>query len=398
MTCRSCGGASLETILAFGEMPLANALVRPGAPPEPRYPLTLAYCRACTLVQILETLPRETMFLDYVYFSSYADSMVKHAEGLAEGMIRERGLGPRSLVVEAGSNDGYLLQFFLRRGVKVLGVEPAENIARVANEKGIRTIAQFFDAGVARRLGERADAFLGLNVLAHVSDLHGFLDGVRDILKADGVAVFEVPYVKEMVERDEFDTIYHEHLCYFSVTSASRLLARHGLAIVRAERLEVHGGSLRLTAEIAPGRSADGSVDAFLRAESGWTASTLEAFGRRVESMRGPLVEALRGLKRQGKRIAGYGAAAKATVLMNYFGIDGSIIDFVCDRNPHKQGLSIPGVRVPIRPPEALAESRPDYVILFAWNIAPEVLAQQEPYRRSGGKFIVPVPSMKVIE
>lgn len=404
--CRACRSAGLRPVLNLGALPLANGLLTREelGCAETRIPLVLAFCAGCALAQITETVPAEILFREYPYFSSNSETVLREAEKLARRMIEARSLTPESVVVEIASNDGYLLQFYERAGISVLGIEPARNIARAAREKGIRTISQFFGRELAARLahnGMQADVVHANNVLAHASDVGGFLDGLRRILRSDGIAVIEVPYVWDMVERIEFDTIYHEHLAYFSLASLEALLASHGLAVVDVERLEIHGGSLRVYA--APGGSAAWRSEAVTRLAAEEAARGVarqeffEGFAGRVRELRARLVTLLLGLKAQGKRIAAYGASAKGATLLNYCGIGGDVLDFVVDRSAAKQGLYTPGTHLPIGAPERLLEEMPDYVLLLTWNFADEILRQQDEYRRRGGQFIVPIPEPRVI-
>jgi SAM-dependent methyltransferase len=404
--CRSCGQSPLVEILDLGTTPLANALLTEDQllQPEDRFPLDLAWCPSCTLVQITETVPPERLFREYLYFSSFSDTMLAHARGLTEELVAKRGLGPSSLVMEIASNDGYLLQNYAKAGIPVLGIEPAVNIAKVAREqRGIPTLSEFFGAKLAERLrreGRMADVVHAHNVLAHVADLNGLVRGIRTVLKDNGVAVIEAPYAVEMFERCEFDTIYHEHLCYFSLTSLVHLFKRNGLDIVDVERIPIHGGSLRTTAASSDaGMKPTARVGAMLDDEKRAGMLTPEyylSFARQVEDLRGSLLKLLRELKQQGRRIAAYGAAAKGSTLLNCFGINRDLVDFVVDRSTYKQGRFMPGVHQPIHPPARLLEEQPDYVLLLTWNFKDEILAQQTEYRRRGGRFIVPVPTPQV--
>jgi SAM-dependent methyltransferase len=402
--CRSCGGKDLELVLSLGSMPLANALLteKQLGEPETKWPLDLAFCPHCALVQITETVPPEILFRDYLYFSSYSDTMLKHASDLSDKLVQRMGLNSSSLVVELGSNDGYLLKYFARRGVPVLGVEPALNVAKVAEQSGVPTVVEFFGEELARSLGRQgrsATAIIANNVLAHVADLPGFVRGMGTLLKDGGRIIVEVPYVKDMIDRCEFDTIYHEHLCYFSLTALDELFRRGGLTVVDVERLPIHGGSLRVyAAHRAEERSR--AVRDLLLEEDGWGVRHVEAylqFGRAVEDLKSSLRSLLASLKSEGKHIAGYGAAAKATVLLNYCGIGKESLDFVADRSPHKQGRYIPGTHIPISGPERLLQDMPHYTVLFAWNLADEILKQQAQYRERGGKFVLPVPQATIV-
>ncbi len=402
--CRSCRGRNLVDILSLGEMPLADALVGEDrlAGPEDTYPLTVAFCPDCSLVQIRETVPPSTLFgEDYPYYSSFSDALLEHSRANVATLIADLGLGSDDLAVEIASNDGYLLQFFARAGVKVLGIDPAPGPAAAARERGIPTRVEFFDLALARRLradGTRASVIIGNNVLAHVPDQNDVVAGMAELLADDGVAVVEVPYVKDLVDHCEFDTIYHEHHCYFSVTALARLFRHNGLPLVSVEHLSIHGGSLRC--RFARHLDPDPSVEEYLTAEERAGLTRLayyQEFADRVEEVKRNLRKLLGELKAGGNRIAAYGAAAKGATLLNYTGIGTDVLDYVVDRNVHKQGRYMPGVHLPIRAPEVLVEDRPDYLLLLAWNFKDEIMAQQQAYAAAGGRFIVPIPTPEVV-
>ena len=402
--CRSCGGSDLSVFLSLGNMPLSDGLLDSSqlVEDEPRYPLDVAFCSSCALVQILETVPPEQLFgAEYPYFSSFTDTLLRHSESNVKERIEERRLSAGSLVVELASNDGYLLQYYKARGVPVLGIDPAPGPVAAARAKGIETLQAFFGRDLARHLaaeGRRADVIHANNVLAHVADTNGFVEGISILLQEDGVAVIEAPYVKELIDHGEFDTIYHEHLCYFSVTALRPLFRRHGLYLTRVEPLAIHGGSLRLFVEKRD--RPEQSVSQYLETEHRLGLDRLEYysdFSARVSGIRTELGTLLRELKQHNARIVGYGAAAKGTIMLNYVGIGNETLDFVADRNVHKQGRYIPGVRLPIDSPDRVLAEQPDYVLILPWNFKDEIIAQQAEYRRRGGRFIVPVPRPAIL-
>ncbi len=402
--CRSCGGERLDTFLDLGTTPLADRLVPPRAfdLPELRAPLRVAICADCSLVQITETVEPEILFADdYCYFSSFSQTLLDHSRANVMDLIARRHLGPDSLVVELASNDGYLLKTYVEQNIPVLGIDPADGPAEAARRIGVPTMNAFFTLDLARSLaaeGRLADVVHANNVLAHVADTNGFVAGIRTILKEDGVACLEAPYVKPLIDHVEFDTIYHQHLCYFSVTALDILFRRHGLYLNEIKHLDIHGGSLRLYVERRERVGASVKEQKALEIELGLNSlSYFQSFSQSVSRLRTDLLDLLHSLKAQGKTIAAYGAAAKGTTLLNYAGIDTSILDFVVDRNVHKLGKRMPGCKLPILPTEALLERRPDYVLLLAWNFADEILAQQQAYRDIGGRFISPVPVPRIL-
>jgi SAM-dependent methyltransferase len=403
--CRSCGEPELQTFLDLGTTPLADALVKPAAAdePEPRFPLEVAFCSSCSLVQILEDVPPEQLFVDnYLYFSSFSDHLLGHAQRHALDLIERRDLTGESLVVELASNDGYLLRNFVERGIPVLGIDPAPGQAEAAEQVGVPTLTEFFGVELAQKLrdeGRAADVIIANNVMAHVPDLNGFVEGMAILLSDDGVVTVENPYVRDLIEHAEFDTIYHEHFCYFSCTAVDALVRRHGMFLNHVEYFpDLHGGTLRWWI----GKRDDQSPEARRHLEDE-AATGMREFGyyrdfaERVVRIKQSLVTLLEQLRADGKHIAAYGAAAKGSTLLNSSGIGTDLIDFVVDRNVHKQGLLMPGVHIPILAPEALLEEQPDHLLLLAWNFKDEIVAQQQEYARRGGRFIVPVPEPVVL-
>jgi SAM-dependent methyltransferase len=403
--CRSCRSSALRVVLDLGNHPISNALLTAEnqAQEEARYPLQLAFCEDCALLQVTETVPPEILYQrDYPYFSSSSPALLQHAASIAQRLIRERGLGPNNLVLEVACNDGYLLRNFVEQGIPCLGIDPAAGPAAHARKIGVPVINDFFSLGLAEDLaaqGQFADVMIANNVVAHVDAINDFVAGFARLLKPNGTAVFEFAYAVDMIEKCEFDTIYHEHLFYHTLHGLTPLFARHGLHLNDVERLPIHGGSLRLFV----GRSAERSarLEELMNYERSLGVDRLrwyEHFSGRVVRLGNSLIELLRAEKKRGKRIACYGAAAKGSTLINYLDLGPGFFEYAVDANPHKQGKFMPGQRIPIVHPDRLAETQPDLVLLLVWNFAGEVLRQQSAYRAAGGRFIIPIPEPHVIE
>jgi hypothetical protein len=405
-SCRACGEDDLHLFLSLGRMPLANAFLRSPAEfaDEPAYPLDVYFCQTCSLVQLLDVIAPEVLFRNYIYVTGTSETIEAHNVQYAQTVVDLLGLGTNDLVVEIASNDGSLLKCFQQHNVRTLGVEPATNIAEQARARGVSTINQFFNSTLARELRETygpAKAVIGNNVLAHVDETQDFLRGCRELLDENGLVVIEVPYLGDLIDRLEYDTIYHEHLCYFSLNALLRLCSQIGLSIVRLDHVPVHGGSLRIYAG-QKGRHNGHAESALLMAEKETTAgltdlARYEQFAAEVSQSRHTLLELLDYLERKGKRVAAYGAPAKGNTLLNYCGIDQRLVSFTVDKSALKVGLYTPGTRIPVLPVSTLLERQPDYALILAWNFADEIIRQQSEYRARGGRFIIPVPEAKVV-
>lgn len=405
--CRFCGNELKHTFVDLGATPLANSYLKPEDldRAEPFYSLHVRVCEKCFLVQLPELERAENIFSDYLYFSSYSETWLEHARNYCAKMTERFGLDENSKVVEIASNDGYLLQYFKEKKIGVLGVEPAANVAETAVSKGIPTIVKFFGAATARELaenGEQADLIAANNVLAHVPDINDFVEGFNILLKPDGAATFEFPHLLNLIEKNQFDTIYHEHFSYLSLTTVEKIFNAHGLSVFDVEQLPTHGGSLRVFAQkTATGKhetSAAVAKIANLEAERGLTdIECLTGYDEQVKKTKRDLLAKLIELKEQGKTVAAYGAAAKGNTLLNYCGVKTDFIEYVSDANPNKQNHFLPGTRIPIVAPERIRETKPDYVLILPWNIADEVVAQNGIIRQWGGKFIVPIPNVVIL-
>jgi SAM-dependent methyltransferase len=399
--CRFCGAPLRLSVVDLGMSPLCQTVVRPAAleQPETFYPLHVRACERCWLVQLPEAVAPAEIFTEYAYFSSYSSSWVEHARRYVEAMIARAGLDETTLVVEIASNDGYLLRHFLPRNVPVLGIEPAANVAAAAIEQGVPTITEFFDPALAERLraeGRAARLVVGNNVLAQVPDLNGFVTGVKTILAPGGVATFEVPHLRHLLGRGEYDTIYHEHFSYFSLSTLREIFGAHGLALTDVEELPSHGGSIRAYFEhddAAPAPSA--AVERVLAGEREHGLLEPETYARfadRVAASKRALLDVLAAAKARGEQIVGYGAPGKGNTLLNYCGIRTDFLDYTVDRNPYKQGCYTPGTRVPIHPPDVIDETRPDVILILPWNLAKEISMQLAHTASWGARLLVPIP------
>ena len=404
--CRFCGSPLRHVFVDLGMSPLCESYVAGDRlnRMEPFYPLVVYVCESCFLVQLQEYVTPEHIFSEYAYFSSYSDSWLAHAKAYADMAVARFRLDRTSRVVEVASNDGYLLQYFVGKGIPSLGVDPAANVAEVAVRKGVPTIVKFFGEATAREMaaeGSLADLIIGNNVLAQVPDVNDFVKGMKILLKADGVITVEFPHLMRLMEENQFDTIYHEHFSYFSLLTAEKIFAKHGLAVYDVEELPTHGGSLRVYARHAEDRSkpVTESVLELRSKEKTYGLDRIESYSRFSEQVRETkrkILDFLIMVKRQGKTVAGYGAPGKGNTLLNYCGIRTDFLEYTVDRNPYKQGKYLPGTHIPIHPPERIRETKPDYVFILPWNFKEEIMRQMAFVREWDAKFVVPIPEISV--
>ncbi|MFA6316811.1 MAG: class I SAM-dependent methyltransferase [Elusimicrobiota bacterium] len=403
--CRLCGNPDLVEVLKLTPTPPANAFVKESerGKPQQTFPLDFFLCKACGHLQMLDVVDPAVLFEDYVYVSGTSPVFVKHFEKYAEAVLTRYSVKPDSLVVDIGSNDGTLLKFFQKAGMRVLGIDPAKEIARQANASGVETLPVFFTERLAGELRVQrgpASVVTANNVFAHSDDLKGMLAGIQTLLADDGVFVFEVSYLLDVYTKTLFDTMYHEHVAYHSVRPLRDFFKAHGMELIAAERVDSHGGSLRGTAQLARGpRRPDPSVEALIAEEARvglQTSETLKAFGAKIDGVKASLQKLLKDLKAQGKRIAGFGAPAKATTLMYHFGLGPDLIDFIVDDSPWKQGLFSPGLHIPVTSSQAILDQKPDYLLILAWNFAEPIMAKQKAFTDMGGRFILPLPEVAV--
>jgi SAM-dependent methyltransferase len=404
--CRFCGATLRHTFVDLGMSPPCESYLPADRLDEVErfYPLRVRVCEHCFLVQLHDYIPPEEIFTEYAYFSSFSEHWLAHARGYSEQMVDRFALGPNSLVVELASNDGYLLQYFVQQGIPVLGIEPAANVAPAAEERGVRTLVEFFDACMAARLREQgtvADLIVANNVLAQVPDLNSFVAGIRTLLAPSGVVTIEFPHLMRLVDENQFDTIYHEHFSYFSFLTTVAILAAHGLDVFDVEELWTHGGSLRVYATPAGhgGHLRTWAVDELLEREqrAGYDRiETYDGFEEQVRQAKRDLLRFLIGAKEDGRTVVGYGAPGKGNTLLNYCGIREDLLDYVVDRNPYKQGKFLPGTHIPIFSPERIGETRPDYVLILPWNFKDEIMRQMAGIGTWGGRFVVPIPETRI--
>jgi SAM-dependent methyltransferase len=406
-SCRFCGTRLRHSLVDLGMSPLCESYVSrdKANQMEAFYPLHVYVCDNCYLAQLEQYVSAEEIFSEYAYFSSYSDSWLEHASRYTDMIVDRLGLDGASTVMELASNDGYLLQYFVRKGVRVIGVEPAANVAAAAEKKGVPTVVKFFGRETGRELAAQhgqVDLLIGNNVLAQVPDLNDFVGGMKTVLKPRGVITLEFPHLMRLMSENQFDTIYHEHFSYFSFLTAEKILARHELALFDVEELPTHGGSLRIYGRHAgdSGRTVSDRVAEMRQREEDAGFLRMETYGRfgeQVKETKRKLLEFLIRAKREGKSVAGYGAPGKGNTLLNYCGIRTDFLDYTVDRNPYKQGKLLPGTHIPILHPDKIRETRPDYLLILPWNFKEEIMAQMSGIREWGGKFVVPIPEVRVL-
>lgn len=405
--CRFCKTELQHTFADLGMSPFSNSYVKPEERnrAEAFYPLHTYVCSRCFLVQLEEFKSPDQIFSDYAYFSSYSQSWLEHCKKYVEMMIDRFHFNENSFITEIASNDGYLLQYFVERGVPVLGIEPAANVAEVAIEKGIRTVVEFFSRTTARSLlvnfSHKADLILGNNVLAHVPDINDFVGGLKIFLADNGVITFEFPHLLQLIRHSQFDTIYHEHFSYLSLLSVEKIFAQQGLELFDVEELPTHGGSIRIFAQHATGpQQLQQRLIDLRRAEADAGLDRIETytdFSKKIVRIKSDLLEFMLTQQRQGKKIVGYGAPAKGNTLLNYCGIGPEYLPFTVDLSPHKQGTLLPGTRIPVYAPERIIAEKPDFVLILPWNLREEIMRQMEQVRSWGGRFVVPIPQLEII-
>jgi SAM-dependent methyltransferase len=404
--CRFCGTELRYLFVDLGMSPLCESFLSADQlnKMEPFYPLHVYVCEKCFLVQLEEYVSPADIFTDYAYFSSYSDSWLAHAKAYTDLITQRLNLSAKSLVVELASNDGYLLQYFVEKGIPVLGIEPAANVAAVAVKKGVPTLVEFFGVNLAQKLagrGQQADLIAGNNVLAQVPDINDFVEGIRILLKPSGVVTIEFPHLMQLIDNNQLDTIYHEHFSYFSLLASEAIFAAHKLTIFDVDQLPTHGGSLRIYARhVSDGSKPVGNRVIELRAsEIAAGYNRLEIYGKfseKAKATKRGILEFLINAKRQGKSIVGYGAPGKGNTLLNYCGIRSDFLDYTVDRNPHKHGKFLPGTHIPIFPPDKISQTKPDYLFILPWNIKDEIMKQMSYIRDWGGKFVVPIPEINI--
>ncbi|HLE19144.1 MAG TPA: class I SAM-dependent methyltransferase [Syntrophales bacterium] len=406
MNCRFCSKKDIFKFLELGTMALANSFLTREelqSIKEPKYPLDVFFCEQCGLVQIGYVVSPDALFKAYIYFSATSDLVHKHADYLAKSFQKRFGLNEKSQVVEIASNDGTVLQYFKKIGVKTLGVEPAKNIAKVAEESGIETFNDFFNDTTSQKIKDKygaADVILGRHVFAHVPEIHGFVKGLKNLLSDHGAIAIEAPYLIDFIEKNEFDTVYHEHYSYLSVRSMSYLFNRYNMEVFDAERVAIHGGSIIYFIGHKGKHQVNAGVTDLIKAELGKRLDkkeTYAVFAERASKIKADLLALLKKLKASGKKIAAYGAPAKGNTLLNYCGITADLVEYTVDKSPYKQNLYTPGAHLPVYHPDKLVKDLPDYVLLLAWNFADEILEQQKAYRGKGGKFILPIPEIRIV-